>query len=119
MGADVSQVRQFANHVRAAQGRVGARAAAAVRITTLSIERDARILAPVDTGNLRNSITSEFDGDGRFGAATGTTGPTASYGGYVENGTSRMAPQPYLGPAFDRHTPVFYNAMDQIAGNLL
>lgn len=119
MSADVSQVREFANHVRATTGRVGATTAAVVRKVTLDIERDARVFAPVDTGNLRNSMTSEFAGDGRGGSMTGTTGPTASYGGYVENGTSRMAPQPYLGPAFDRHTPGFYAAMEQIASRLL
>jgi hypothetical protein len=39
-------------------------------------------------------------------------GPTASYGIYVELGTSRMRPQPYLGPATEKHAPAFYRAAE-------
>ena len=42
-------------------------------------------------------------------------GPTASYGEYVELGTSRMAPHAYLGPAFDRHAGSWADALDEVA----
>lgn len=95
--------------------RVGARAALAIRKTARDIERDAKIMAPVDTGNLRNSISTEITGDGRSGSMTAIIGPTAHYGIYQELGTSRMAAQPYLFPAADRHEPGFIAAMAQAA----
>ena len=45
---------------------------------------------------------------------------TVDYGAHVEFGTSRMAPQAYMGPAFDRHAAAFEQAMAHIkAGDLL
>ena len=94
---------------------VGARVASAVRKTARSIERDAKIMAPVDTGNLKNSISTDVTGDGRTASMRATIGPTAHYGIYQELGTSRMAAQPYLFPAADRHEPGFIAAMAQAA----
>lgn len=88
-----------------------------VRKVTEDVERDAKILAPVDTGNLRNSISSDVDNT-RTGAS-GVIGPTANYAGYVEFGTSRMAPQPYMGPALDRHADPFERAIAQIIDKAL
>lgn len=77
------------------------------------IERDAKILAPVDTGNLRASISAS---DTRDGDTRGIeVGPSANYGGFVEDGTSRMRPQPYMGPALDRVSPQFVTGMTAIA----
>lgn len=79
-----------------------------LRKTALAITADARAFAPVDTGNLRNSITATItDRDAEIG-------PTASYGAFVEYGTSRNAPAAYLGPAFDRHAGEFLTALGQI-----
>ena len=87
-------------------------ARAAVRKTTLDIQADAQVLVPVDTGNLRSSISVAFRGNAAY--AEGIVGPTASYGVFVELGTSRMAAQPYMGPAFDRRAPVLEQVMAQI-----
>lgn len=103
-----------ANLGRAA-GTVGARGSQVVRATAARVERDAKILAPVDTGNLRNSISTTLTGDGRSKVMSAEVGPTASYGRYVELGTSRMAAQPYLFPALDRHEDNFTAAMARIA----
>ena len=114
MGADVSQLRVFAADLRTESGRVGTKGALVIRAVAARIERDARILAPVDTGALRNSVTTTTTGDGRSARATAEIGPTQSYGGYVELGTSRALGQPYLFPAADRHEPAFYSAVAQI-----
>lgn len=77
------------------------------------IQAGAAARAPVDTGNLRNSISRQVGGSG--GTLRGEVGPTAKYGGYVENGTSRMRAQPYLRPATDAVLPGYEQALAQLA----
>lgn len=108
MDADFSAVTRHAADLGKVAPRVVKQAGDAVRLATLGTERDAKILAPVDTGNLRNSITSTIRG------LSGAVGPSAHYGRYVEEGTSRMGPQPYMGPATDRNAALFVQAMDKI-----
>lgn len=88
----------------------------AVKAATAGTERDAKSFAPVDTGALRNSITSSLSGNAVM--SRGVVGPTVSYGRYVEEGTSRMAPRAYLGPAFDRNAATFMKAMEAITGKM-
>lgn len=111
----VDGVLQYRAAMRLAATTVGARAAAATRKTGADITRDAKALAPVDTGNLRASIGTETTGDGRAGVMTVSIGPTASYGAYVETGTSRAAAQPFLWPATERHLPGWQAALQHIA----
>lgn len=112
---DASQVNRFAATLERAAGPAGALASAAIRKTAFAVERDAKAFCPVDTGNLRNSISTTTTGDGRFKTMTAEIGPTADYGIYVELGTSRMAPEAYLGPAFDRHAHELQDALYAIA----
>jgi HK97 gp10 family phage protein len=84
----------------------------ALNKTAADIQREAMATVPVDTGTLKNSISR----------TTATVvnleveiGPTANYGTYIEYGTSRMDPQPFMGPAFDKYVPAFEAAMEQIA----
>lgn len=85
-----------------------------VKKTAFDIERDAKALVPVDTGNLKSSITTT-----RTGVLSAVIGPTANYGAHVEWGTSRMAPQPYMGPSTDRNRTVFERACDDLGGSIL
>lgn len=57
------------------------------------VEADAKAMCPVDTGELRKSITSEVSG------TTGVVGTNKEYAMYVEFGTYKMDAQPYLVPA--------------------
>ena len=52
----------------------------------------------VDTGRLRNSIAHKEDDEAVY------LGTNVEYAPYVELGTSRMAPRPYLRPAAENHT---------------
>lgn len=61
----------------------------------MTAESHAKAIAPVDTGRLRNSITHAVD----MGEQAVYIGTNVEYAGYVELGTSRMKPQPYLEPA--------------------
>ncbi len=75
-------------------------------------ESYAKMLCPVDTGNLRNSITHTTEDDGH----TVVIGSTVYYAPFVELGTGRnaegangrgtregMKPRPYLRPAIEDH----------------
>lgn len=65
----------------------------------LVAEGYAKKLAPVDTGNLRNSITHDVD-DGEPAAYIGTN---VEYAPYQELGTVHMVAHPFLKPAVADH----------------
>lgn len=90
----------------------------AVQRTAKQIESGAKQRAPVDTGNLRNSITTSLSDGAGAGASEATVTAGAFYGPYVEFGTSRMAPQPFFGPAVDEATPQFEQAMAELLEGL-
>lgn len=108
-------MRAFSADLGRVSQQVTVRAGQVVAKTALAIEADAKTLAPVDTGFLQGSISTDLSSD-RLKAEIG---PTAEYGGYVELGTSRMAPQPYLAPASDRWEPGFVQAMEQLAEDII
>lgn len=114
---DASELQALSADLSGAGSRIVSRARQVVAKTTADVTRDAKIMAPVDTGFLRNSITSSLSGTGD--GYQGEVGPGAHYGGYVELGTSRNAPQPYLGPALDRNSPGFEQAMADLAQEVL
>ena len=60
-------------------------------------EDHAKEYCPVDTGNLRNSITHTRDDNSAY------IGTNVEYAPYVELGTSRQKAQPYLKPAVQNH----------------
>lgn len=96
---------------------VRAQARAAMSKAGADIEATAKNLAPVDTGNLRNSISrteTVTDAGMRI-----EIGPTAKYAGFVENGTSRARAQPYLRPAIERVEPLLLEAFKQLGGRVL
>ena len=103
-------MRRHAAELRGDAGTLVPRASAVVRTVALDTEADAKALAPVDTGNLRSSITTSVQGDGLRAAVVAT----ASYAVFVEQGTSRMRPQPFMGPATDRNAPKFREAMSRL-----
>lgn len=115
MPSDFSQLNKLAFDLGRVAGQALPFAAKAIRKTAFDIEADAKVLAPVDTGNLKNSITTDI----QAGGLSAEVGPTANYGIYQEYGTSTQPGKPYLGPAFDRRTPALEKALSQIADGLV
>ena len=114
MSTDVSQLRALAVDLGKASAKGTILAARAIRKTALDIQADAQVLAPVDTGALRNSI-----GVTMSGPLAAEIGPTVHYAIYNEFGTHKMPARPFMGPAFDRRSPGLEQALGQIADGIL
>lgn len=117
MPADTSQLRQLAVDLRGLGPAAVKKSRIAIQKTCADTKRDAQAHAPVDTGNLRSSIG--YATKATKGGASGEVGPTAAYGLYVEAGTSRMRPQPYMRPSFDRHAPLLERILDSLKVGIL
>lgn len=63
----------------------------------LRVERAAKLLAPVDTGRLRASVTNALTVDAQ--GLLALVGTNVTYAPFVELGTSRTSAQPFLRPA--------------------
>jgi HK97 gp10 family phage protein len=63
--------------------------------TALTMEREAKQLAPVDTGNLRSNIISHIAGINAE-VVSGT-----EYSKYLEYGTSKIAARPFFTPSIE------------------
>jgi HK97 gp10 family phage protein len=113
MGFDTSELRKLSADLGKADAKVTGLASKAIAKTALDIEADAKALAPVDTGYLKGSISSDI------GTLSAEIGPTASYGHFLEYGTSKMAAQPFMGPAFERRVPGLEKALGQIGSKIL
>jgi HK97 gp10 family phage protein len=86
-----------------------------VRKVAFDVQALAQDKAPVDLGNLKNSIYTATNRENRMPVLGGDVrrvalpsptddhtahvGPSVDYGIYQEFGTYKMAPHPYLGPA--------------------
>ena len=95
----------------AVKGGLQSAIARALERIGLAAEGYAKDLCPVDTGNLRNSITHTSDGKAAY------IGTNVEYGKYVELGTVKMAAQPYLRPAAADHGETDRNIVkDELSG---
>jgi HK97 gp10 family phage protein len=88
-----------------------------VRKAAHDVEAYAKQYVPVDTGFLKNSIHTVITAN-KWRVYAAEIVADANYAGFVEHGTSRMAPQPYLQPALDRVMPGFLAALESIANPL-
>lgn len=62
------------------------------------------------TGRLRNSITSESDGN------SAQVGTNVGYAGYVETGTYKMKERPFIKPAVADHIDEYQEIFDRVLG---
>jgi HK97 gp10 family phage protein len=96
----------------------------AVLKSCLMVEREAKLefrgsdedtytgsFPRVQTGRLRASITHRVSPDGP--KVVGEVGTNVEYGLYLEYGTSRMYPHPFMGPAYDKHESVITEIIEK------
>lgn len=95
-------------------------ASTVVRRTAYAIVATSQQLVPVDTGTTKSSIHASAPSGGPLAGFSleAHIGPTTDYAEYLEYGTSRRAPQPFMGPAADRHTPEFVEGLADVVGRL-
>lgn len=82
--------------------------ARALEAVGMFAEMYAKMLCPVDTGNLRNSITHAQGGEDYE-----IVGSNVFYAPYVEYGTSRMKAQPYIKPAVEEHVDEYKQIFEE------
>lgn len=88
----------FNNHFGEVRSAFEAQVQQAMEAVGIAAEGYAKEEAPVDTGELRNSIThATLDGKA---VAVGTN---TEYGIYQEMGTYKMSPHPFIQPAISGH----------------
>ena len=82
-----------------------------IGVTAYAIKGTAQFIAPYRTGALRSSITAEPRHKYLWEVA-----PHKDYAIFLEFGTYKMAPRPYMRPAADKHRPAFLQAMAAALG---
>jgi HK97 gp10 family phage protein len=126
MSADISaQVDDLINDFRAYGEKVYTNVGKAVLKGCLTVERAAKesIVGPsnevsepgdppkIKTGRLRASITHRIVYEDA--QVVGEVGTNVEYGIYLEYGTSKMAPRPFLGPALDENAEEINEAIEK------
>ena len=81
----------------------------ALEAVGLTAEGYAKLLCPVDTGRLRNSISHAVNENEK----TVYIGTNVEYAPYVELGTSRQKAQPFLRPAATNHTDEYRSLIER------
>lgn len=114
---DFSELQNLAGDLGAAGEKAIGLARQVVAKAAHDVEAHAKSNAAVDTGAMRNSIGVDMFGNAVLSRAT--VGPTVNYAPFVENGTYRMPPQPFMGPAAATIEPAFLAAMGQIGDSIL
>ena len=78
----------------------------------LYVESEAKLRCPVDTDNLRGSISHDSDEE------KAVIGTNVEYGIFVEKGTSRQRAQPYLTPAVENNISTIKEIVKRGLGNI-
>lgn len=100
---------KFTSHVKGVNSEVDRAFSRAAEIVGGMAESYAKGLAPVKTGNLRNSITHDQEDNGH----TVVVGTNVKYAPYQELGApnAHVPAHPYLRPAFENHLSEYQNVV--------
>lgn len=108
MGADFGELEVLAKAL-ADTAQVRGKASQVVHKSAADVQAHAKMFAPVDTGNLRQSITSRPVDDLTSEVISG-----ADYAIYQEYGTRFQPGTAHMRPALERVEPAFIAAIEQI-----
>ena len=86
---------------------------AVLRKAAFNVEKKAKELAPVDTGNMKGGITPDFSNLPDL-EVTITPISALEYWKFVEFGTSRQRAQPFMTPALENERPKFLTAVAEV-----
>ena len=78
----------------------------------LYVEGEAKLRCPVDTGNLRSSISHDSDEEKTI------IGTNVEYAVSVEKGTSKQNAQPYLTPSVENNISTIKDIVARGLGNI-
>jgi HK97 gp10 family phage protein len=108
---DGKELRAFSATLDGISGRLAPAVVTAMRETGEAVAKRAKELAPKGkTGRMARSIRSDLTDKG--GAeVTVEVGPTVYYGRFLEHGTSKMSPRPFLAPAAEEYTDALADAV--------
>lgn len=101
-------VQRALNKIERYSAEAQKRVKAQIQKSVYQIASDARKLAPVDTGNLRSSITGSSNVKAGF---AGTVSTNVDYAAFVEFGTRKSPAQPFMFPAAESERPLFEEGM--------
>jgi len=104
----VNEFARFAADLARAAVGLDESAESAVERVSKAAHATAYQIAPVDTGDLRSGLRV------RRVKNRAVVEVTSYYATFQEFGTTRMAPNPFIGPAFDRHAPDLVREVEKI-----
>lgn len=104
-------LKRLERKVKKLKGQARIRAQKAVATTAIAVQRDAKRLAPVDTGRLRASIEFKLRADGLEAEVFSDV----EYAKFVEFGTEFMEEQPFLFPAWRKNRKKLLAKLRKIA----
>lgn len=82
---------------------------AIVQNTALRVETRAKKMAPVDTGYLKQHIQAK-----KTGMLSAEVDSTANYSIYLEMGTRKMPPKPFMRPAMKQEEVFFFQKLQNL-----
>lgn len=111
---ETSGVETVASSFAGAAAAIQWKARMQVARTAAEIAGTQRALIPTATGRTKGTISTTI-GDKGMSAAVGPGGKRAHIARFLEYGTVKMSPRPFIGPSADKHLPGFEAALERLA----
>lgn len=109
--AGILEIRE--NNAAQVEAAMNSAIAKALTMIGQQAEGYAKLMCPTDTGRLKNSITNQID----LQENAVYIGTNVEYAPYVELGTSRQDPHPYLKPAASDHADEYRAILKSCLGS--
>jgi HK97 gp10 family phage protein len=96
----------------------------ATNSASLNVDREAKRNAPVDTGRLRASIhavpanTFDSETNERTGDLEALVTTNVTYAPFMEHGTFRLSPRPFMFPAWEAERPKYIAEVKKILARI-